>query len=119
MTYQDRDREDRELKARLDTLHGRLAETQKHVAEEKAAEDSAMSRAQATGKAWSMGIRMVSEFVGGILVGVAIGYGLDWLFGTKPVLLIIFTLLGTAAGFLNVIRAASPQKGSGKDGPGG
>ena len=74
MTDPNREREDRELKARLDRLHGRLAETQQHVAEEKAAEDSAMARAQATGKAWSMGMRMVSEFVGGILVGLAVGW---------------------------------------------
>ena len=119
MTDPNREREDRELKARLDRLHGRLAETQQHVAEEKAAEDSAMARAQATGKAWSMGMRMVSEFVGGILVGLAIGWGLDYLFNTRPVFLIIFTLLGTAAGFRNVIRAASSASATGKDGAGG
>jgi ATP synthase protein I len=119
MTDQDREREDRQLKARLDSLQGRLAQTQQHAAQEAAAEESAMTRAQETGKAWSMGMRMVSEFVGGILVGVAIGYGLDWLFATKPVFLIIFTLLGTAAGFLNVIRAASPKAAAGKDASGG
>ena len=110
MTNTDRDREERELKARLERLSSRLGEARQAAADEKAAEESAMSTAQQTGKAWSMGVRMVSEFIGGILVGVALGWGLDHFLGTRPILLIIFTLLGTAAGFLNVIRAASPPK---------
>ncbi|MEO1238707.1 MAG: AtpZ/AtpI family protein, partial [Pseudomonadota bacterium] len=42
------------------------------------------------------GWRMVIELVAGLLVGVVIGYGLDVLFGTLPILLVIFTLLGFA-----------------------
>lgn len=119
----DPDREDRELKARLDKLAGRLSETRQQEAEEKAADDSAMARGQEAGKAMSLAFRMVSEFIGGILVGVGIGWVLDKALGTSPVLLIIFSLLGTAAGFFNVIRAASPPRGSsggpGKNQPGG
>jgi ATP synthase protein I len=51
--------------------------------------------------------RLASEFVAAIIVGAALGYGLDLLFGTSPWLLIVLLLLGFAAGVLNVIRAAA------------
>ena len=44
------------------------------------------------------GWRMVIELVTGILIGFGIGYGLDALFGTIPIMLILFTLLGFVAG---------------------
>ncbi|MSP93766.1 MAG: F0F1 ATP synthase subunit I [Alphaproteobacteria bacterium] len=56
----------------------------------------------------SMGIafRLVSELLAGVIVGGAIGWGLDAFFGTAPILLIVMFLVGVAAGFFNVIRAA-------------
>ena len=43
-------------------------------------------------------------FPASIVVGLAIGYLLDELFNTSPVLLIIFTLYGMAAGFYNFFK---------------
>ncbi len=43
-------------------------------------------------------------FPASIAVGVGIGYFLDELFKTSPYLLIIFTLYGIAAGFVNLIK---------------
>jgi len=37
-------------------------------------------------------------------VGIVIGYYLDKFFGTKPVLLIVFLILGSVAGFVELIR---------------
>jgi ATP synthase protein I len=37
-------------------------------------------------------------------IGLAIGYGLDRVFGTSPWLTLTFTLLGIAAGFVNLFR---------------
>jgi ATP synthase protein I len=37
-------------------------------------------------------------------VGLAIGYGLDRVFGTSPWLTLTFTLFGIAGGFLNLFR---------------
>lgn len=37
-------------------------------------------------------------------IGLAIGYGLDRLFGTSPWLTLTFLLFGIAAGFLNLFR---------------
>ena len=58
-------------------------------------------------------LRVSTELIGGILVGSAIGYGLDLVFGTTPALFILFFLLGSAAGMLNVIRSSAPKQGDG------
>ncbi|MGJ8545826.1 MAG: AtpZ/AtpI family protein [Sulfitobacter sp.] len=50
--------------------------------------------------------RMVIELVAGLLIGFAIGYGLDWLFGTLPIFMVIFIGLGFAAGVKTMLRSA-------------
>ncbi|OYW62231.1 MAG: F0F1 ATP synthase subunit I [Rhodobacterales bacterium 17-64-5] len=50
--------------------------------------------------------RMVIELITGMLLGIGIGYGLDVLFGTLPILLIIFSLLGFAAGVKTMLGSA-------------
>ena len=50
--------------------------------------------------------RMVIELVVGLLIGFGIGFGLDWLFGTLPIFLMLFTLLGLAAGIKTMLRSA-------------
>jgi ATP synthase protein I len=50
--------------------------------------------------------RMVIELVTGMLLGMAIGYGLDVLFGTLPIFLIIFSLFGFAAGIKTMLGSA-------------
>jgi ATP synthase protein I len=51
-------------------------------------------------------LKVSSEFIAAILVGVAIGALLDKLAGTSPWGLIIFLFLGFVAGILNVLRNA-------------
>ena len=53
-----------------------------------------------------IGMRIALELVAGVIVGAAIGLGLDYWLGTKPWLLIVFFVVGSVAGFLNVIRVA-------------
>ncbi|HTH16796.1 MAG TPA: AtpZ/AtpI family protein [Magnetospirillum sp.] len=53
-----------------------------------------------------LGFRISIEFVAGVAVGVAIGYGLDRWLGTAPIMMVLFLLLGGAAGVLNAYRAA-------------
>ena len=50
--------------------------------------------------------RMVTELVAGIGLGLAIGLGLDALAGTRPLFLLVFTLLGFAAGVRVMLRTA-------------
>lgn len=44
------------------------------------------------------GWRMTVELVAGVFVGAGLGWGLDWLFGTLPLFLIVMVLFGFAAG---------------------
>ncbi|WP_332872489.1 AtpZ/AtpI family protein [Pontibaca salina] len=50
--------------------------------------------------------RMVIELVAGLVIGFGIGYGLDRLLGTIPIFLVLFTLLGLAAGIKTMLRSA-------------
>jgi len=56
----------------------------------------------------SIGIafRLTTELVAGLVVGGGIGFLLDKWLGTGPFLLLIFFVLGVAAGILNVFRTA-------------
>ena len=57
--------------------------------------------------AGQLGWRMVTELMVGIFIGFGIGYGLDTLFGTMPILLVLFTMLGFAAGVKSMMRSAN------------
>ena len=64
------------------------------------------------GAAW----RMIIELVTGMGVGFGIGYGLDYVFGTLPLFLVIFCLLGFAAGVRVMIQTAQQiQNEQGQD----
>ena len=58
-----------------------------------------------------IGLRVGIELVAALVVAVAIGYGLDWLFGTKPILTAAFVPVGGAAGVWNVWRVFAPKSG--------
>jgi ATP synthase protein I len=57
----------------------------------------------------SLAFRVLSEFVAAVMVGTALGWGVDRLFGTSPIFLILFLLLGAAAGFWNVYRIGTEK----------
>jgi len=50
--------------------------------------------------------RMVIELVSGMAIGFGLGYGLDVLFGTLPIFMIVFTLLGFVAGVRTMLSTA-------------
>ena len=60
--------------------------------------------------AMSMGWRMVIELVVSVMVGAAMGWGLDWLFGTLPLFLIVMVLMGFAAGVRTMMRSAEEMQ---------
>lgn len=62
--------------------------------------------------------RMVIELVAGLMIGFGMGYGLDLLFGTLPVFLVVFTLLGLAAGIKTMMRSAAEMQKTNTPGPG-
>lgn len=54
--------------------------------------------------------RMVIELVMGVMIGAAMGWGLDWLLGSLPLFLIVFVLLGFAAGVRTMMRSAEEMQ---------
>lgn len=92
-----------ELSARLRRLGEKLDALAPPRAPEREPEDGA-PRADAAGFARAM--RMSGEFVGGVVAGALIGWLVDWLAGTSPWGMIVFLLLGFAAGIFNVLRSA-------------
>ena len=88
------------LSARLQRLGNRLAQANRPP------ENGSGPRQATDASAIARGFRLSTELVAGVLVGAAIGWLLDRWLGISPWGLIVFLLLGFAAGILNVMRAA-------------
>jgi ATP synthase protein I len=102
---------DADLARRLDRLSRELNAGKR---ERAAAEQP--ERSNATG--YAQALRLASEFVAGVIVGAALGWGIDRVAGTSPWGLIGFLLLGFCAGVLNVVRTAGRMTGAGDAGGG-
>jgi ATP synthase protein I len=93
------------LRARLDKLGAELKSARREPTPQAPPAD------RSTASAWSLGMKAASEFIAAVIVGAVIGWTLDQFLRTKPAFLIIFFLLGVAAGIWNVIRATSVKVG--------
>jgi ATP synthase protein I len=69
-----------------------------------------ISDSEKRGSFMGSAFKLGTELVASVGVGTIIGFILDSWFGTKPWLIIIFFFLGSAAGILNVIRAAKQMQ---------
>jgi ATP synthase protein I len=94
------------LSARLGSLDHRLSEIRdsRRTRIEQPGDGSENGAARAS--AMARGFKLSSELIAGVVVGALIGWGFDRLLSTSPFGLIVFFLLGFAAGVLNVIRSA-------------
>lgn len=94
--------QDREaFKSRASEISRKLDEIAKQRAPEP--DNNSGERGAAMGQAF----KIVAELVVGVAFGAIVGLGLDRYFGTSgPWFLIVFLVLGFAAGMLNVIRSA-------------
>ena len=98
-------RDTRTIRQRLDALEGKLATVQgrRGVPSPEAPEGR--------GKAMGQALKLATEMVAGVAVGGFIGWALDRLFGTAPILMVAFLFLGAAAGIMNVVRTAKSMQG--------
>ena len=55
-------------------------------------------------------LKISTELVAAVVVGATIGFILDSWFDTKPLLIIVFFIIGVIAGILNVIKAAKKMQ---------
>jgi ATP synthase protein I len=105
----NRSAEEAALSARLQRLGERLDQQQ---GASRKAETGSGPRSDPS--AIARGFRLSTELVAGVLVGAFIGWALDKWLGISPWGMIVFLLLGFAAGVINVMRAAGLSKGPGQ-----
>ena len=67
-------------------------------------EEDSEGSSEVSSEASLFSVKAYAEEESGVLVGAGLGYFLDKLVGTAPIMLIVFLVLGGAAGFLNVYR---------------
>jgi ATP synthase protein I len=100
------------LSARLQRLNEGLG----HARDAAGGPSDSPDREQAaTASGYAKGFRLSSEFVAGVVVGAGIGWLIDRWLGVSPWGLIVFVLLGFAAGVLNVMRSAGLIVGTALD----
>jgi ATP synthase protein I len=94
------------LSARLGSLDHRLSKIRdgRNIGTDQRTAENGDGAARAS--AMARGFRLSSELVAGVVVGAVIGWGFDRLLSTSPWGLIVFFLLGFAAGVVNVMRSA-------------
>jgi ATP synthase protein I len=97
------DRETEAIKRRLHDLEGKVRDA-------RLRHEPAPSEAQDRGSAMGEALKLSTEMIAGVAVGGFIGWALDRLFGTAPILMVVFLILGAAAGILNVIRSAQRRQ---------
>jgi len=69
-----------------------------------------MSQQNKTGGAWGY-IGIGSQMVAATFLGAGIGWWLDYVLGSSPICLVIFFILGSAAGYVSVYRALGKPNG--------
>ena len=99
---------EREPPSSLNDLEARL-EKARAAANPPEGGETGSSRAEGL----SAGFQVATELVVAMVVAIAIGWFLDQWLETGPLFLLVFALLGAAAGALNVYRRAQKMVGVG------
>ena len=94
------------LSARLGSLNHRLSKIRDGREVRTDQPEAGSGDGAARSSAMARGFQLSSELIAGVVVGALMGWGFDRLLSTSPFGLIVFVLLGFAAGVLNVIRSA-------------
>lgn len=99
----------------LDGRLGRLDEALKRRSDVAPSDGSTRFSRRGDASGFAKAARLSSEFIGGVIAGGIVGWLFDHFLGTKPWGLIVFLLLGFAAGTLNVMRSAGLAAAPGND----
>lgn len=90
----------------------RLASLEERLRQAEQDEAARTGRAQApVDQSYRMGNLALSYLIGGLAGGALVGWVIDRLFGTSPGFLIALLLLGTAAGFWNIVKLSDRRPG--------
>lgn len=81
-------------------------ETRLKAARQRRSEAESGKRSRVPTGEFGPAVRVAVDLVAGVIVGVLIGLGLDRWLGTGPWLMLVFFVLGAAAGIMNVMRTA-------------
>lgn len=100
--WQNKGKRDAAMRRRLDDVSARINKMSPD--QEKALQNGApvATKRQSIGRA----LRLGTDLVAGVGIGALIGFWIDRWLDTRPLWFVVFFLLGTAAGFLNVFRTA-------------
>jgi ATP synthase protein I len=94
-------------------LSARLQRLGAGLAQQRADQGDPRQDRATTASGYAKGFRLSSELVAGVVVGAGLGWLVDRWLGAAPWGLIVFLLLGFAAGVLNVMRSAGVVAGGG------
>jgi F0F1-type ATP synthase assembly protein I len=83
----------------------RLAEIEERLRRAREKRDE-VRQIEAPNSKLGIAFRLVTELMAALIVGGAIGWGLDRILGTGPFLFIVMFMVGVAAGMFNVVREA-------------
>jgi ATP synthase protein I len=100
-------RDNEHFRQRLDELGERIGKARGSSSEREPVD------AESRGRALGQALRLATELVVGVGVGGVIGWGLDRGLGTAPFFMVVFLILGAAAGILNVMRTAKAMQPKG------
>jgi ATP synthase protein I len=91
-------------KVTLDDLGARLESSKSALIDQtRTKKNDRLENGNALGLAFRVGVELISA----VAVGTAIGWGLDHWLETRPWFMLVFIVIGGAAGIINVYRMAS------------
>ncbi len=105
---EDSDFQEKIKKETPEELLKRLENIVSPYEDKKRREDQVARETEESVKA-SGGFTLAMQPISGVAAGGAVGYGLDIVFNTSPLFLVILIPLGLAAGFVNLVRVLKEQ----------
>jgi ATP synthase protein I len=88
---------DQELEKKLDSLEVRI-KTARIESEDHGTIEKEQTQGTEPSPETIKSARAGSEFIANIIAGGVLGYGIDWVFSTKPAFFMLFLVLGLVSG---------------------